>query len=192
MKHVFSTSCAVFLSLLLMVTSCKKGDTGPAGEQGEQGDPGPAGPQGPQGPPGTANVIYSEWLDVEFQGVDDTTGVGIIEAPEVTAEILTEGDVKTYWNIGTPDDPVVVSLPYFDNGLIFGGPGGVTDLWLTPIYAVGQIEVYSRYDLSSDVNGDGDPVGQYRYIVIPGGTPARSAINWNDYNSVKKYLKLKD
>ncbi|WP_220392838.1 hypothetical protein [Chitinophaga lutea] len=55
----------------LFMSSCgKDGDVGPAGEKGENGDTGaggPAGPAGPKGDPGTANVIYSDWLNVIFK-----------------------------------------------------------------------------------------------------------------------------
>ena len=39
---------------------------------------------------------------------------------------------------------------------------------------------------------NGNQVFQYRYILIPGGKAARSAIDWNNYAAVKKYLNLKD
>jgi hypothetical protein len=193
MKQVFSISCAVFLSLLLIVTGCKKGDTGPEGPQGEQGAPGPQGPQGPQGPPGTANVIYSDWLDVQFGTVDGLEDflAAVIQAPEITQDIVDKGEVKVYWNLNTADEPWVVSLPYTDNGLFFGPT--YMDVTSTPLIVPEQIEIYSKYNLGT-FEDNGKTYFQYRYIVIPGGTAAngRSAINWNDYNAVKKYLNLKD
>jgi hypothetical protein len=53
--------------------------------------------------------------------------------------------------------------------------------------------------LSSNVNPSTRTTGgvktfQVRYILIPGGTTARTGntVDWNDYNQVKAYLKLKD
>src|SRR5215217_3270814 len=70
----------MFLSLIVVTffVACQKGDTGPAGPAGPAGAAGangangPQGPAGPQGDPGTANVIYSDWLDVTFEGSDST------------------------------------------------------------------------------------------------------------------------
>lgn len=181
MKQVFSISCTLFLSLLLIATGCKKGDTGPAGPQGDQGDPGP---QGPQGPPGSANVIYSDWLDVEFDAQTDNNGDTVIlfatiNAPKLTAEILDRGEMKTYVNLGTVGDPAVYPLPFIGNAFI------------DVEYVIGGINLFSNAVASTDGSGNNKTL-QYRYVLIPGGQPARSAINWNDYNSVKKYLNLKD
>src|SRR4051812_48308804 len=73
MRHNFCSK--VFMPLIavtLLFAYCKKGDTGPAGPAGANGaagTPGAAGPTGPQGAKGdtgTANVIYSQWLDVAY------------------------------------------------------------------------------------------------------------------------------
>jgi len=190
MKHMFLKSAtALFLSIAILVSACSKGDAGPAGEKGDKGDTGDKGTTGATGKPGTANVIYSEWMDVEFGRIDTTTTrmVGVIEAPKLVDSILQKGEIKVYWNIGSASDPFIVSLPYLNNRAL---PGYV-DLWINAYYQPGGIALISNYDVSSAVDA-GEAVWQYRYVLIPGGVTARSAVNWNDYASVKAYLGLKD
>ena len=179
-KLSFLFLSAFLVSASLMVTSCsKEGPEGPQGPQGPQGD------KGDKGDPG-ANVTYSNWLNIAFEadtvhnGPDiDTTGwFSIIDAPKITAQILNQGAVKVYVNLNTPADPVIVSIPFLDQILAF-------------IYT-GTIELSAVGNFSTFDAGGGVMVQQYRYIIIPGGLPARSAIDWDDYEQVKKYLKLKN
>ena len=169
---------AFAFSLFVGMTSCKKGDTGPAGPAGEQGD------KGDKGDPGAANVIYSGWLDTEF-GYDTTYDEygAEIEATEITKEVLSSGMVKIYFNLGTPDEPHVVSLPYFDGGV-----------YIREVLAEGYFTLFSNINVSSGTDSNGDARYQVRYVVVPGGVAARStnAVNWSDYAQVKKYLGLKD
>src|SRR5829696_3128642 len=92
-----SCSFLVLTVVTLLSTGCsKEGPAGPAGAQGPQGQ---AGPQGPKGDTGTANVIYSNWLDVKFDAdtvhngnVVDTVGFSAdINAPKLTNAILSGG-----------------------------------------------------------------------------------------------------
>lgn len=189
MKHMFLRSTSVLLlSAALLVAACKKGDTGPAGEKGEKGDPGATGTTGATGKTGTANVIYSAWQDVTFSLVDSFTAVGTITAPKIVDSIIQKGEVKVFWNVNTASSPTIVALPYHDNGVVFG----ISDLANIPLIKAGTISLYSNYNLSSRTNQSGEKVFQYRYLIIPGGVSARSAVNWNDYNQVKSYLGLND
>lgn len=175
----------------LSFTSCQKGDTGPEGPAGPAGAPGAPGAQGPQGPAGTANVFYSTWLNVGMEGIDTSADgntilyAGAIDAPRVNNAVLNTGTVHTYLNINTQDDPVVISFPtqFFDplgaDAILFDG--GI------------QFNSFNQ-DLSTGLTQQGDTVLQYRYVVIPGGVPARvkSDIDWKDYKQVKAYLGIKD
>ncbi len=190
MKHMFLRSASVLVvSAALLFTACKKGDTGPAGEKGDKGDTGANGATGSTGKPGSANVIYSEWLDVTFNAVD-TFFEASIDAPKIVDSIIAKGEVKVYWNINTSTAPAIVALPYADNGLIFGAK----DLFVFPIIQAGNIFIESTYNVGTrpSTNDPNIPVWQYRYVIIPGGMAARSGVNWNDYNQVKAYLGLKD
>ena len=177
---------AVIISLVFL--SCEKeGPAGPAGPAGPNGAPGPGGPSGPAGPPGTANVIYSEWLDVIYDTINDETGETVaffdtIQAPKLDNAILNSGSVKVYMNWGSAAQPSVESLPLTDL-VVFQG------LNIYPTFEAGVITLVANANAgTSTVNNE--KVRQYRYVLIPGGVPATKAPDWNNYPAVKSYLKL--
>jgi hypothetical protein len=171
--------------MIVLISSCKKGDTGPAGPAGPTGPAGAAGasgPQGPAGPAGTANVIYSDWTDTltYFLASATTTDtiIGVLSAPKITADVLNKGEIKVYANLNTAADPLVMPLPINDGFIL--GAGGFIDVY----FDLGEIIILSNLNL------DGLPL---RYVIIPGGTHARTQqINWNNYKEVQAYLGLKD
>lgn len=180
-KLTLQSIAALLVAVLISFSSCSK--EGPVGPEGPAGPQGPQGSQGPEGDPGTANVIYSEWIDLTFED-----GAAEIPADALTADILNSGDIKAYWNLGDEEDPFIVPIPaVVPISLLVEDPAeDQPDVFIDPYYAVGSILLSCNYNFS----------GQFRYILIPGGTAARKAgpsvVDWNDYNSVKKYLNLKD
>ncbi len=198
---LFSIPSVLLLSIVLFIASCAKdgatGPAGPAGPQGSQGIPGPAGANGTTGATGatgTANVMYSPWLNVKYQGSDTTGWFAGIDAPKLVDSIINQGDIKVYFNAGSDSA---------DNQLVFTLP--ITDILVTgaiinPYFQSQIINLVSTADASSD-SLNGYHYFQYRYILIPGsvktGKPVTSggtntSIDWNDYKQVKKYLNLKD
>lgn len=198
-----NTLLPLLLCIVLAVTivSCEKGEdgaqgpAGPAGPAGAAGAQGPAGATGAPGAPGTANVIYSNWLDVTYAA--DTVHVGtlidtlgfaaVINAPKLVDSIINKGTVKVYWNVNTAADPTIVALPYFETGGLFGG----VPLTVNTFFRAQNIFLYANFNVSSFTEQN-QKVWQYRYVLIPGSTLGRSNINWNNYNEVKAYLGLKD
>lgn len=171
--------CLVCATMMIFV-ACKKGDTGPAGPAGPTGA---TGATGSQGPAGTANVIYSDWIDTATWVADtqhngatiDTLGYyALIDAPKLDLSMLNTGEIKVYVNAGSATDPFVFPLP-FNNGSLF----------IDVSFYLNTIQLYSNGKLNTV---------PFRYILIPGGTTARTAkvIDWNDYKAVKAYLGLKD
>ncbi|HZJ59019.1 MAG TPA: hypothetical protein VFD24_02040 [Chitinophagaceae bacterium] len=171
------------VAFVVGIVSCSKdGPAGPAGATGPAGPAGAAGAAGPAGPTGTANVIYSDWdttatwiVDTVHNGATiDTVGYHAnLAAPKLDTTILNRGEVKVYVNANTTADPVVFAVPYND-GLIF----------IDAVFFTGTIQLVSNVKLT------GVP---FRYILIPGGTHARTTkVNWNNYSEVKAYLGLKD
>ena len=185
MKKINLFRFALFLSTIIIAASCSKdGDEGPQGPAGVAGPQGPQGVAGPAGPAGTANVIYSTWIDTANWKPDtvmvgsvitDTLGYfANISAPKLTTSILNTGEIKVYLNFSDDANfPLVFPIPY-NNGAFF----------VDPVYFPSTIQLYSNVEL------DGLPI---RYVLIPGGAPARMAtVDWNNYEAVKKYLNLKD
>jgi hypothetical protein len=173
------------LAIALTVTACKKGDPGPQGDKGDKGDPGATGNTGTKGDPGTANVMYSDWLDVGFQ-LDQPSGVyfTLIQEPKLTDEFLSTGEVKVYINLGTPAEKVVSVLPY---------RSGTAQI--TPFFVEGVIELDANVNASTATDpATGNKFRQYRYVLIPGGAHVRAdkKVDWNNYAEVKAYLGLKD
>lgn len=173
------------LAATLMITACKKGDTGPQGEKGDKGDAGAQGSQGTKGDPGAANVQYSAWLDLAY-AKDAASGVFFtqISEPKITDNLLSTGEIKVYVNLGSADSKVVMPLPFVDG-----------EAQITSLYAPGIIELDANFNASTGTSSaTGKKVRQYRYVLIPGGTSVRmdKSVNWNNYEEVKAYLGLKD
>jgi hypothetical protein len=182
------------MALLMGMVSCSKdGPAGATGPAGPAGPGGPAGPAGPAGQTGTANVIYSDWLDVTFDTVWNQTRdtvlayTATIPAPKLDSAILTTGEVKVYMNVNSANDPVVYPLPIFDLYEL----AGVLNVNL--YFYIGGIDLYATHDPSTFTDNN-IKYYQFRYILIPGGTHAKTMkpINWNNYKEVQAYLGLKD
>jgi hypothetical protein len=190
-KISFSVVCCMLVMVLFV--SCAKdgpaGATGATGAAGPGGSAGPAGPAGVPGAPGTANVIYSEWLDVPYS-IDtiirlsnntlDTSYFSVINAPKLTLDILTKGEIKVYFNLRTAASPVIVPIPYF-NGFSS----------IQPYFFPQSIELDATDNFGTRGTGT-SKIFQYRYILIPGSVTGRSIIDWSKYSEVQKYLNLKD
>ncbi|HOA39329.1 MAG TPA: collagen-like protein [Flavihumibacter sp.] len=195
-KSIVRLSALALFAFSLSLTSCsKEGSTGPAGPAGPTGA---TGATGAKGETGTANVIYSDWLDVTF---NDTTGVADVAAPSLTLDVLNKGSIKVYWNLSDETDPFIVSVPaVISPYLLFSAEtlaqmwpsitdGNYPEIYVDAYYSEKLINLVSNYPVSSS-----EGFSQFRYIIIPGGVQEgnRSAIDWKDYNSVKKYYQLKD
>ena len=153
-----------------------EGPQGPQGEQGEQGPEGPQGPQGeqgeqgPEGPPGTANVMYSAWIPFNTNNWKKVTEFGretqLFEITEslITNDILNSGLVYVYIKFGGAPQPR--PLPF--TGYVLSTTKE-QHLWYRLV--LGKIVIVFH-----NLNEETDPGtfgsgNQYRYIIIPGGTP---------------------
>jgi len=177
------------LFFVVFMISCSK--------DGADGATGPAGPVGPAGPKGDAgsgsgSVIYSAWLDVPYKpdtvhlagGKIDTIGYyAIVDAPKLTQALLSTADVKVYINGNDASDPVIYPLPYY----------ALSGLNIRFSAYTQKIQLDANGDMST-FSANGKKYQQYRYMIVPGGSQARSAavIDWSDYAMVKAYLGLKD
>ena len=177
------------LAIMFIITSCSK--DGPAGATGPAGPAGPAGGSGTAGaagPAGTANVIYSDWLNVTFEGSPAAGWADTIPAPKLVDSILSKGEIKVYWNSGSDSTggQLIFPLPIVDNFIV-----GID---INAYFKLQNIILRSTADVGSYVLRNYN-YSQFRYILIPGGTKAGrgvKTIDWNNYKEVQQYLGLKD
>jgi hypothetical protein len=176
------------LAITFLAVSCtKEGPEGPGGATGPQGPTGatgatgatgpigPQGPAGPVGPPGTANVIYSAWATVTAL----TTAPGlpladsafadygtckrfIRTAPSLTAGVLDNGVVLSYWRVGTPPAATVIysTIPYTF-------PSGAQILYLGAVPQLNKI-IYFTSIFGAGAGWIPNGTAETRYIIIPG------------------------
>ena len=196
MTRKFYAFLILSLSACLFFTACSKtgptGPQGPAGADGATGAAGSTGAQGPKGDTGTANVIYSQWLDVTYKpdtvhngNIVDTVGFfANIPSQDLTSDILNGGDMHIYVNLGTSDNPEIVLLPFID---VYS-----TGLSITPFFELNNIYIYSNANAST-FTIQGAKYFQYRYVLIPGGAEGNAVVHkpdWKDYNAVKAFYHL--
>ena len=145
----------------------EQGPQGPQGEPGQDGQDGAQGEQGEQGEPGTANVIYSDWIPVDYilNGAQETNLMGLevfssSELDPITDVVLVYGQRDA----DSADDgiyplPFILASQdeYYGYGL-FDVTGG-TGLQARVNTLDGGTNVFTFFT-------------EYRYVVIPGGNPA--------------------
>lgn len=174
------------LTFFLAAASCD----GPEGPQGAMGEQGPQGEQGPEGPPGTANVIYSDWMNIAWNLTDNATFKQMyIEEPRVVEEDFIEnGTLLMYFKLEVPEGIVTAPLP-FTNGtdyltfLAADVPGENVE---------GIVVRLEATDGTTDVQSDWNDY-QFRYVMVPGGVPAKMGDGFlKDYSAVKEYYGLPD
>jgi hypothetical protein len=177
----FTLLSVLLIASSLIIINCTKegpegpvGATGPQGPAGSNGATGQTGPTGPQGAPGVnANVIYSAWLTSPYSSRDTSIDgtchrVRHLDAPSLTATILNQGVMVTYFRVGSIGPYL---LPYTSDA------GGATNQ-LEAIYATQKIFItrktfgscrYSAADPGTAPVLVNLPQGlEYRYILIPG------------------------
>lgn len=209
MKLKFILPLTALLTASMILFSCE-GDTGPEGPQGpkgdtgEQGPPGPTGATGsqgpagatgatgPQGPAGTANVIYSAWTAFPAAASQLTTSAFSVNyryfsvsSSRFSQAVLDNGLVLVYIKFaGTTG--IATLLPYYS-------PSGENQY--EPILSAGKLDIrWYKPNSMSTAPATLPTSNQYRYIIIPGGTAVRrnAAVDYSDYEAVKKYYNLSD
>lgn len=170
MKTVKQITSIFLLTTILFLSSCS-GDDGEDGATGPQGEQGPQGDQGEQGEIGTANVIYSDWIDSEFDNpVTDGFDSFSIDAPEVTQEILDSGTILVYAN---SNSNTIYQVPVSFHGILN------ENYWFRVINT-GTISIGVE---GIGINNIGEPFlnNVFRYVIIPGGVSAsaKSTVNYS-------------
>ncbi len=188
MKRYFDLKVLTALfAITILFAYCKKGDTGATGATGPAGPAGAAGAAGatgPKGDTGTANVMYSSWLNLSFTADSSIGYYTDLTVPGIDTSMLSTGEMKVYINVNTPQEPVILPLPYFD----------ATGSSVQPLFFLQGIELQASFDASTYTDSSGAVYQQYRYILIPGGvlTGKQAHPDWKDYNAVKSFYHIKD
>lgn len=195
MKTNVLTNKLVMLSAAILLWSCsaedgEDGAIGPQGPQGEQGVAGPQGTQGEQGEAGTANVIYSDWIPVDYitDGAAESNlmGLGVLNESELnqaTDVVLVYGQRET--EDGSTDG--IFGLPfilasqneYYGFGL-FEATGG-TGIQVRVNTLDGGTNLFTYFTA-------------YRYVIIPGGVPSagKSSVDYSkmSYTDLIDYFNI--
>ena len=152
---------------------------GPAGTAGPTGV---AGPTGANGAAGTANVIYSPWVSFPASSTTAAPYLYNFTVTQITQDLLEKGVVLSFVRIAGTAGPTSETFP-----LPYIFPSGTTasNSEIYASYIVGNIKIRSTISISG--------VG-FRYIIIPGGIAAgrQAAVDYTDYEAVKKYYNLPD
>jgi hypothetical protein len=191
-------------SIVLLVTACSKGDTGPAGSTGATGAQGAAGPTGPQG---NANVFTdtvtlknADWL--WNSAYVYSTGNGSyteyftryhdVSFSKVTSGTLDSGMIVAYVAPNDVDSSQWSPLPYVF--LTFGG-----EYYINFVYESmpGKVRLHYFYSANgtqstpNTLSTDIIPTHRFKIIALTGMLSAamkRDSIDVKDYNAVMKFV----
>jgi hypothetical protein len=171
-------------SVLIFMDGCKaeKGEIGPAGATGATGATGAigaagaTGAKGDKGDTGTANVSYSDWINITFTGSSGNF-TATVTAPKITQDILDKGVVLMFIKIGG----VVYSVPY-----AYATSTGTLVGTILPALTVGKITLYGSYNYSNP----------FRYVIVPGGVSIgggrKAALESMSYGEIKTLYNIPD
>ena len=186
------TTIAKLLTIVMIITlaACSDGDPGPAGPQGQQGTAGAQGAQGPEGEkgdPGTAHVIYSEWMDLEWNGFNDPNYKTMrIEDPMITSEFLENGGILLFFiRVTSPETTIVIPVPYQSNNVYLFSAANISS-------GEGTVGLVA-YSLDGATFSEDLFVGlEVRYVLIPGGTLATGGRVSYAYESLQNLYNIPD
>lgn len=175
MKKHFYIILAFILTTGLFSIACEgpEGPVGPRGNQGEQGVTGEQGPPGDDGEDGNANIMYSEWQKLHWEGdvIDQLELSLFLPESKITEEFILDGGLVMVYLRQTRPDPVVYPLPaILSNGSLY--------------LSYNVFDTYKDREPGISVFAeslDGEPFSNntvknlteffwVRYLLIPGGT----------------------
>jgi hypothetical protein len=137
------------------------------------------GPTGPAGPPGTANVMYSDWLPIQYDASSiSTLRFMRIAEPRITREFLeTGGSVLMQLGYVEGSARIVYPLPmllgtdFLALYLVLQGPSGQAQEETAFI----QFAVMAL-DPPPTVPADYLTGYEVRYVLVPGGVPLSAGL----------------
>jgi len=195
-QSLLTKTLAVAVTLMVLITSCQKGDTGPVGPAGSTGAAGATGATGAKGDTGTANVIYSDWFTPGTYTKDTVFGSYGFNydkaAAGITQKIIDSGTVITYGKLDGYNPSIwpttqVSALPIIITYLDGSSPN--IDTWsalLTP----GNLRI--RLVSSLNAYGGISNAHKFRYVIIPGGVKSTTAYKQGVISSSGKQISAAD
>lgn len=173
--------------LVLAGAACK----GPTGSTGPEGPPGPQGEQGTMGEPGNANIMYSEWMDIEWR--EEASNNTIKQMPifesRITEGFLDEGGIVLMFMQFKQSNGIVVhyTLPWITgsggkfqflfNAFAGHDEGGITFMLVSLDKTTIPDDLWENYEV--------------RYVLIPGSVNlAAKGVKWGDYETIVKYYGI--
>ena len=180
----------IFIFPILIATlhfSCQKGERGDIGPSGMAGTKGSTGDKGEIGLSDSNGMIVSEWINVKpanwnlYAGTTNLYGT-FLTFNKLTTTLATKGGFYTYMQISGL--PTTYQLPY------------VSNLPKHRIYAsILNPTTNPQVLLNFEFNQSNSSIGydyKFRVVFVPGGARLAVGVDWSNYESVKKYLKLND
>lgn len=175
------------LLLVLAGAACK----GPTGSTGPEGPPGPQGEKGTMGEPGNANIMYSEWMDIEWR--EEASNNTIKQMPifesRITEGFLDEGGIVLMFMQFKQSNGIVVhyTLPWITgsggkfqflfNAFAGNDEGGITFMLVSLDKTTIPDDLWENYEV--------------RYVLIPGSVNlAAKGVKWGDYETIVKYYGI--
>jgi len=195
-RSLLTKTLAVALTLMVLISSCQKGDTGPAGPAGPTGATGPAGATGATGATGTANVIYSDWFTPATYKKDTVFGSWGFNYDKadagITQKIIDSGTVITYGKLDGYNPSIwptaqVSALPIIITYL--SGSSSNIDTW-SSLVTPGNLRI--RLVSSLNAYGNISNAHKFRYVIIPGGIKSTTAYKQGAISSSGKQISAAD
>lgn len=148
---------------------------------------------------GTANVLYSSWIDIEW---DSESAYGAtMELPDsrITDEFMNTGIVKMYLKAKISSSILVYPLPYIESehelGFSFGDFNSQNVNFRGILLRLAALD--NQQIDQSTIDAFAEP--QVRYVLIPGGTSLSTKaktgytpIDLDNYEQVKRYFGIRD
>lgn len=196
-EHSMNKIKISIISVLLLSAWMSTGCEGPAGPVGPEGPPGAQGEQGLQGEQGNANIIYSDWMEIEWaEGSTDTSKELAIPESQITSEYLDSGGlVLMYMKIDGEAATLVYALPMLnatgqfqysfvaiDSDVAFGGAG-----------FKGVIFILRSLDGSTPIPDEIWMNLKVRYVLIPANNNlAGKGIDLGDYGQLIRHFNIEN
>lgn len=176
-SYRYNQFTSIFIFSLMLLVAYKS----PAGPQG------PPGERGPQGEDGNANIMYSDWMDMEWdEASTNVTKQLVIPESRITERFLNDGGIVLMFmrlevNTG---GMLIYSLPHISGNFHYRfitsavqDIGGIT-FALISIDGTTAIPDYLWED------------HQIRYVLVPGSVNLRAkGLDWQDYEQVVQLLR---